>query len=192
MIGLASLRPTELSVIGRFNCTSRFTWSKFYLKNLHSSVIEKDPNPTVICYEHSELFSFGFWIPRSGFRITCQWNLDSEFLKRNSWFHNPGFRNSTSGKKFPGFRNVDYRTWDETISFLESNFTYIGYSTEAKRLWKYRLVGYGDRSTHRFINCTETKINILHVEFYVWWRYYSSDFEGNRASLQRKPPVHKG
>ena len=155
------------------------------------SVIEKDPNPTIICDELYELFSFGFWIPRCRFRITCQWNLDSGFLELNSWFQNPRFPNSTR-KEFPGFRKADYRTWDETISFLQSNFTYIGYSTEAKRLWKYRLVCYGDRSTHRFINCTETKINILHVEFYVWWRHYSSDFEGNWASLQRKPPVQKG
>ena len=155
------------------------------------SVIEKDPNPTIICDELYELFSFGFWIPRCRFRITCQWNLDSGFLELNSWFQNPRFPNSTR-KEFPGFRKADYRTWDETISFLQSNFTYIGYSTEAKRLWKYRLVGYSDRSTHRFINCTETKINILQVEFYVWWRHYSSDFEGNWASLQRKPPVQKG
>ena len=48
------------------------------------SVVEKDPNPTVICYELSELFSFGFWIPRCGFRITCQWNLDFGFLELNS------------------------------------------------------------------------------------------------------------
>ena len=97
----ASLRPTEQWVIERFNCTSRFTRSKFYLKNVHSFSHWKGPNPSVICDELSELYSFGFWIPRCGFRITCQWNLDSGFLELNSWFHNPGFRNSTSRKKFP-------------------------------------------------------------------------------------------
>ena len=35
-------------------------------------------------------YGLGFWIPSRGFRITCQWNLDSGFLELNSGFQSPG------------------------------------------------------------------------------------------------------
>ena len=54
----------------------------------------------------------GFWIPScrfqilgTGFRITCQWNLDSGLLELNSGFQSPGVH--IPGEKLPGFQNLD-------------------------------------------------------------------------------------
>ena len=72
----------------------------------------------------------GFWIPScefqtpgpAVFRIPCHFNLDfklnslwdSGFLKLNSGFQSPGFR--IFQVKYPGFRNMDYLTWQEMLS----------------------------------------------------------------------------
>ena len=50
---------------------------------------------------------------RTGFQIRCQWNLDSGFLKLNSWFQSPRFRIPQA--KNPACLNPDYLSWGDMI-----------------------------------------------------------------------------
>ena len=50
-------------------------------------------------------YGLGFWIPSRGFRITCQWNLDSGFLELNSGFQSPGVQTrEAKTSRIPEFR----------------------------------------------------------------------------------------
>ena len=74
-------------------------------------------------------FSLGFWFPRRGFRILCQWNLHCSFWLFQSlvWFQNSlsCIRDSSSQdsgfyvEKLPGFRN-------KILGIPECGFLYMG------------------------------------------------------------------
>lgn len=76
------------------------------------------------CKENQE--SIGFWIPLSGFRILCQWNLDSE-LQSFARFRIPWAEFRTPKPRIPDYftkRLIPYANYNHIILFYWL-FTYI-------------------------------------------------------------------
>lgn len=87
------------------------------------------------CKENQE--SLGFWIPLSGFRILCQWNLDSEF-QSFARFRIPWAEFRSPKPRIPDYftkRLIPYANYNH-IYFIDSSLTSW---IEGKKPWNLSL-----------------------------------------------------
>ena len=75
-----------------------FIWRGLYMEGLifgilrYLSIMDSSTGHVLFAIWKESQNSLGFWIPRSGFRILCQYNLDSGFLNLYSGFQSPRLR----------------------------------------------------------------------------------------------------